>query len=135
MIAFTQPIYVDRNSAASRDQCKQEILRRVHSPEDWPQVVIFSEGTVTNRAGLLKFKAGAFAPSVPVQPVVLRCPNRVDCATWTFNGPSGWWTTFVALTQFYTSIEITYMPVYTPTEMEKRDSLLYARNVQTVMAQ
>jgi lysophosphatidylcholine acyltransferase/lyso-PAF acetyltransferase len=109
------------------------------------------------RSCLAQFKAGAFLAGVPVQPIAVRYPNRLDCVTWTFDGPSGYntihftfilpslniilnnffryWSAFVALTQFHNSIEIEFLPVYTPSEEEKHDAVLYATNIQRVVAE
>jgi len=51
------------------------------------QVMIFPEGTCTNRSCLITFKSGAFYPGVPVQPVCIRYPNKLDTVTWTWEGP------------------------------------------------
>lgn len=51
------------------------------------QVLIFPEGTCTNRSCLITFKHGAFYPGVPVQPVCIRYPNKLDTVTWTWEGP------------------------------------------------
>jgi hypothetical protein len=51
------------------------------------QILIFPEGTCTNRSCLITFKPGAFYPAVPVQPVLLRYPNKLDTVTWTWDGP------------------------------------------------
>lgn len=113
LMDFTQAIYVDRDDPNSRNVCKNEIRDRVKSNKGrnyslkninkqykrnrltnyniftgWPQVFIFPEGTCTNRSALAEFKLGAFKPGVPVQPVIIRYPNRLDCLTWTFDGPS-----------------------------------------------
>ena len=37
-------IYVDRDSVQSRQEAKWEIVRRVTTLGDWPQVVLFPEG-------------------------------------------------------------------------------------------
>ena len=37
-------------------------------------------------------------------------------------------------TSFYTNCEIEFLPVYNPSDQEKNDPALYARNVQDVMA-
>lgn len=51
------------------------------------QIIIFPEGTCTNRSCLITFKPGAFYPGVPVQPVCIRYPNKLDTVTWTWEGP------------------------------------------------
>ena len=50
--------------------------------------MLFPEGTCTNRSCLIQFKPGAFYPGAPVQPVVVRYPNRLDTVTWTWEGPN-----------------------------------------------
>ncbi|XP_015363649.1 PREDICTED: 1-acylglycerophosphocholine O-acyltransferase 1-like [Diuraphis noxia] len=87
VINFTQPVYVRRDDPESRHNTIQEIIRRVKSDQDWPQILIFPEGTCTNRSCLITFKPGAFYPAVPVQPVLLRYPNKLDTVTWTWDGP------------------------------------------------
>lgn len=51
------------------------------------QIIIFPEGTCTNRSCLITFKQGAFYPGVPIQPVCIRYPNKLDTVTWTWEGP------------------------------------------------
>lgn len=51
------------------------------------QIMVFPEGTCTNRSCLITFKPGAFYPGVPVQPVLIRYNNRTDSFTWTWDGP------------------------------------------------
>ena len=38
-------IFVSRLDPQSRQQCKDEITRRVNSEDEWPPVLIFAEGT------------------------------------------------------------------------------------------
>uniref|UniRef100_A0A665TAH8 EF-hand domain-containing protein n=1 Tax=Echeneis naucrates TaxID=173247 RepID=A0A665TAH8_ECHNA len=78
-----QPVLVSRKDPDSRKNTIQEIDSRAKSRGCWPQVLIFPEGTCTNRSCLITFKQGAFIPGVPVQPVLIRYPNRLDTVTWT----------------------------------------------------
>lgn len=87
IINYAQPIYVQREDPNSRQNTIREIVDRARSEEEWPQVVIFAEGTCTNRKALIKFKGGAFYPGVPVQPVLIKYPNKYDTFTWTWDGP------------------------------------------------
>ncbi|XP_014219649.1 lysophosphatidylcholine acyltransferase [Copidosoma floridanum] len=87
LINYTQPVYVWRDDPNSRQNTVKEIIERATSKEDWPQVMIFPEGTCTNRSCLITFKSGAFYPGVPVQPVCIRYPNKLDTVTWTWEGP------------------------------------------------
>ncbi|XP_045766867.1 lysophosphatidylcholine acyltransferase isoform X1 [Maniola jurtina] len=134
LINYTQPVYVWRDDPNSRQNTIKEIIERATSKEDWPQVLIFPEGTCTNRSCLITFKPGGFYPGVPVQPVTIRYPNAKDTVTWTWDGPGALKLLWLTLTQVHSSCEIEFLPVYYPSEEEKRDPKLYARNVRDVMA-
>jgi hypothetical protein len=95
---------------------------------------MFPEGTTTNRSCLAKFKPGAFKPGVPVQPVLIRYPNRLDSCTWTWDGESAYKAIYYALAQFTNWMEVEFLPVYEPTEEEREDESLYCKNVETLMA-
>uniref|UniRef100_A0A182IU42 Phospholipid/glycerol acyltransferase domain-containing protein n=1 Tax=Anopheles atroparvus TaxID=41427 RepID=A0A182IU42_ANOAO len=135
LIDYAQPIYVCREDPHSRQSTIREIIQRANSTEDWPQILIFPEGTCTNRTSLIQFKPGAFYPGVPIQPVLMRYPNEVDTVTWTWEGPSAIQLLWRTLTKFHTFCEIEFLPVYYPSEAEKADPKLYARNVRDLMAQ
>ncbi|XP_013136431.1 PREDICTED: 1-acylglycerophosphocholine O-acyltransferase 1 [Papilio polytes] len=134
LINYTQPVYVWRDDPNSRQNTIKEIIERATSKEDWPQVLIFPEGTCTNRSCLITFKPGGFYPGVPVQPVTIRYPNSRDTVTWTWEGPGALKLLWLTLTQVHSSCEIEFLPVYYPNEEEKKDPKLYARNVRDVMA-
>ncbi|ALC48801.1 CG32699, partial [Drosophila busckii] len=134
IINYAQPIYVQREDPNSRQNTIRDIVDRARSKDDWPQVVIFAEGTCTNRTALIKFKPGAFYPGVPVQPVLLRYPNKFDTFTWTWDGPGVLRLLWLTMTQFYNRCEIEYLPVYNPSPAEIADANLYANNVRQVMA-
>lgn len=87
LINFTQPIYVWREDPNSRQKTIKTVIERASSRDNWPQIIIFPEGTCTNRSCLLSFKPGAFYPGVPVQPVCIRYRNKFDTVTWTWDGP------------------------------------------------
>ncbi|XP_059058059.1 lysophosphatidylcholine acyltransferase isoform X1 [Achroia grisella] len=134
LINYTQPVYVWRDDPNSRQNTIKEIIERATSKEDWPQVLIFPEGTCTNRSCLITFKPGGFYPGVPVQPVIIRYPNSMDTVTWTWEGPGALKLLWLTLTQVHSSCEIEFLPVYYPNQEEKNDPKLYARNVRDVMA-
>ncbi|XP_011504965.1 PREDICTED: 1-acylglycerophosphocholine O-acyltransferase 1 isoform X2 [Ceratosolen solmsi marchali] len=135
LINYTQPVYVWRDDPNSRQNTVKEIIERATSKEDWPQVMIFPEGTCTNRSCLITFKSGAFYPGVPVQPVCIRYPNKLDTVTWTWEGPGALKLLWLTLTQLNSSCEIEFLPVYKPNEAEKLDPKLYANNVRRLMAE
>lgn len=55
---FTQPVFVSREDPNSRHNTIVEIRRRAATGGKWPQVIIFPEGTCTNRSCLISFKPG-----------------------------------------------------------------------------
>uniref|UniRef100_A0A1A9WZ91 Phospholipid/glycerol acyltransferase domain-containing protein n=1 Tax=Glossina brevipalpis TaxID=37001 RepID=A0A1A9WZ91_9MUSC len=134
IITFAQPIYVQREDPNSRQNTVRTIVERARSEDDWPHVIIFAEGTCTNRQALIKFKPGAFYPGVPVQPVLLKYPNKYDTFTWTWDGPGALKLLWLTMSTFYNNCEIEYLPVYHPNQEEKADPFLYADNVRAVMA-
>ncbi|XP_066531459.1 lysophosphatidylcholine acyltransferase 1 isoform X2 [Hoplias malabaricus] len=134
LIKFIRPVFVSRSDQDSRRKTVEEIKHRALSAGAWPQIMIFPEGTCTNRSCLIAFKPGAFIPGVPVQPVVLRYPNKMDTISWTWQGPGAFKILWLTLCQLHNSIEIEYLPIYTPSEEEKKDPALFASNVRQVMA-
>ncbi|XP_075395846.1 lysophosphatidylcholine acyltransferase 2B-like [Tenrec ecaudatus] len=134
VIQSTEPILVRRNDPASRKNTRNEILRRVRSGRHWRQIMIFPEGVCTNGSCLVTFKLGAFSPGVPVQPVLLRYPNTLDTVTWTWKGFSAFQIVLLTLSQVFTRMTIEFMPVYTPSDDEKQDPILFANTVRINMA-
>ncbi|XP_021114251.1 lysophosphatidylcholine acyltransferase 1 isoform X2 [Heterocephalus glaber] len=135
LIRYIRPVFVSRSDQDSRRKTVEEIRSRAQSGGKWPQIMIFPEGTCTNRTCLITFKPGAFIPGVPVQPVVLRYPNRLDTITWTWQGPGALEILWLTLCQFHNRVEIEFLPVYSPSEEERRNPALYASNVRRVMAE
>ncbi|KAM4614458.1 LOW QUALITY PROTEIN: lysophosphatidylcholine acyltransferase 2 [Discoglossus pictus] len=129
-----QPVVVSRVDPESRKNTINEITKRVTSGGAWPQLLIFPEGTCTNRCCLISFKPGAFFPAVPVQPIVLRYPNKLDTVTWTWQGYPAVKLLMMTLCQVCTNVEVEFLPVYVPSEDEKKDPILYTNNVKKVMA-
>ncbi|XP_039208304.1 lysophosphatidylcholine acyltransferase 2 [Crotalus tigris] len=129
-----QPVLVSRSDPDSRKHTIHEITKRATSGEQWPQVMIFPEGTCTNRSCLITFKQGAFIPGVPVQPVLIRYPNKVDTVTWTWQGYSFKQALVLTLCQLFTKVEVEFLPVHVPSEAEKKDPVLFANKVRNKMA-
>ncbi|XP_009994795.1 PREDICTED: lysophosphatidylcholine acyltransferase 1 [Chaetura pelagica] len=135
LIRYIRPVFVSRSDQDSRKKTVEEIKKRAQSDGKWPQIMIFPEGTCTNRSCLITFKPGAFIPGVPVQPVLLRYPNQLDTVTWTWQGPGALEILWLTLCQFHNSVEIEFLPVYTPSEEERKNPVLYANNVRRIMAE
>lgn len=135
VITYTQPVYVDRGDKKSKKNTIEEIRRRALDPDEgWDQIVIFPEGTCTNRKSLITFKPGAFHPGLPVQPVCIRYPNKIDTLTWSWRGESIIKLLWLSLCQLSYNFEVELLPVYVPSEAEQQDAKLYAFNVRRVMA-
>lgn len=134
LIKYIRPVFVSRSDQNSRKMTVEEIKHRAQSGGEWPQIMIFPEGTCTNRSCLITFKPGAFIPAVPVQPVVIRYPNKLDTITWTWQGPGALKILWLTLCQLHNEFEIEFLPIYTPSEEEKKNPLLFAVNVRRIMA-
>ncbi|XP_023790523.1 lysophosphatidylcholine acyltransferase 2 [Cyanistes caeruleus] len=134
ILSSLQPVAVSRQDPDSRKNTVAEITRRALSRGQWPQILIFPEGTCTNRSCLITFKQGAFVPRVPVQPVLLRYPNKLDTVTWTWQGYSFKELCIMTLCQIFTRLEVEFLPVHVPTEEEKNDPILFANRVRQTMA-
>ncbi|KFP14939.1 Lysophosphatidylcholine acyltransferase 2, partial [Egretta garzetta] len=134
ILSSLQPVSVSRQDPDSRKNTVTEITKRALSRGQWPQILIFPEGTCTNRSCLITFKQGAFVPRVPVQPVLLRYPNKLDTVTWTWQGYSLKELCIMTLCQLFTRVEVEFLPVHVPTEEEKNDPILFANRVRQTMA-
>lgn len=133
LISYTQPVLVHRSDTNSRQSTIKQISERSEG-RGWQQVLIFPEGTCTNRSCLITFRLGAFIPGVAVQPVVVRYDNMWDTVTWTWEGISAWRVIVYTLSQFYTNMSIEFLPPYKPSQEEVEDPKLFAANVRAVMA-
>lgn len=128
-----QAIFVDRFKPESCSSAKAELERRAHPDCAGPPTVVFPEGTTTNGSVLIQFKAGAFSPGQPVQPVAIRYPYSYLPITFTgdLKGP---FLILRMMCQFYNSCEVEILDPYVPSEAEQQDSELYADNVRLYIA-
>ncbi|XP_065117957.1 lysophospholipid acyltransferase LPCAT4 [Paramisgurnus dabryanus] len=133
LLEFNQSVLVSRKDPESRKKCVSQIRERVTSNGHWPQMLMFPEGTTTNGQALIKFKPGAFLAGVPIQPVLLHY-SKPDTVRWTWKGTTWFETLLHTMSQLYTRVTVEFLPVYTPSEEEKKNPDLYAENVQKLMA-
>jgi len=124
-----QCIYVDRS--VKNIGTAQLIAERAQN-FDFPAVVVFPEGTTSNGRYMLKFKSGAFISGAPVKPVLLKYPSKKYSPCY----ESELFSThfFRIMTQFINFCEVEYLPVYEPSEEEKKDPKLYALNISKYMS-
>ncbi|XP_035531694.1 lysophospholipid acyltransferase LPCAT4 [Morone saxatilis] len=134
LLEFNQSVIVSRKDPESRKKAVAQLTERLTSGGYWPQMLMFPEGTTTNGSALIKFKPGAFLAGVPVQPVLLRYPNKLDTVRWTYKGTTWVEALWHTTSQFYTNLTVEFLPVYKPSQEEKNDPNLYADNVQKLMA-
>ena len=79
------------------------------------------------------FKKGPFWPGAPVKPVVIKYEyNHFSMAWESCKFP---YHLLRCMCQFVNHCEITLLPVYVPSEEEKKSPQLYANNVRKVMAE
>ena len=138
----TQLIPVVRNDPGSSTRAKDEIARRARdTAAGWPHVLVFPEGLVHNGTCLVQFKAGAFAPGAPVQPVVVRYPHTHFDPSWvvwgrdrTGEGMAEALLLVRHMLQFHNFMEVEWLPVVVPTERQARDPVAYANAVRARMA-
>lgn len=126
-------IYVNRANKNSRQETVRNINERAAKGE---KVLIFPEGTCTNREALIQFKMGAFIPNLPVQPVLIRfdqADDQVDTITWTWEGPGPLRLLLHSMTRLSINCEITILPKYVPNAAEKANIQLFAHNVAKIM--
>ncbi|KAG0500052.1 hypothetical protein HPP92_000124 [Vanilla planifolia] len=129
-------VYVQRESKSSDFKGVSGIVTEriveAHQDKNAPMMLLFPEGTTTNGDYLLPFKTGAFLANVPVLPVILRYPYQRFSPAW--DSISGVRHIVLLLCQFINHIEVIHLPVYYPSEQEKKDHKLYANNVRKLMA-
>jgi len=134
-VQFAQAIFVSRERKESREECKQEIKRRVNSDQPWEQFLIFPEGTTSNRQALMSFKQGGFLPGQSVQPVLIKYHLPHDTVSWTWDMPHGFIACFLyTMCQLRNKVELQFLPPYQPSNLEQSDPVLFANNVRQEMA-
>lgn len=137
VLRLTRGILVDRMSPTSRADVLAAIKERgtlASQDERWPQILIFPEGTTTNGKVVCTFKVGAFAAGLPVQPVAVKYPWQFYDPCWSIDGPGMLSAMIRMYCQFYNRMEVTYLPVYHPSDEEKANPKMYARNVRDLIA-
>ncbi|PSR99709.1 Lysophospholipid acyltransferase [Actinidia chinensis var. chinensis] len=129
-------VYVQRESKSSNlkgvSGIITERIKEAHQNKSAPMMMLFPEGTTTNGDFILPFKTGAFLSKAPVLPVILRYPYQRFSPAW--DSISGVRHIIFLLCQFVNYLEVTWLPVYYPSQQEKDDPKLYAGNVRRLMA-
>jgi len=132
-------VFVDRRKKNKHTSMAAVIAKRANEYVPGisnPRLAVFCEGTVTQAQSLTKFRSGAFVAGAPVQPVCIRYSEYgSDLSTLSLAGGPSDLTIFLRMiTNFINFVELEYLSVYEPSEAEKKDPSLYARNVRNEMA-
>ena len=98
-----------------------------------PPLWVFPEGTTSNGAFLLPFKSGAFLASSEVQPVLLHYAVQDGGFSPAYESVETARSIFLVLSQLFNSVEVTYLPVCSPSKGEQPAA--YAERVRGEMLQ
>jgi hypothetical protein len=102
--------------------------RALAPPGKFPPLLLFPEGTTANGRALLKFQRGIFLAAAPVQPVAVKFSYTFANSGW-FDSTGLVTHTFQLLCSLFHFIVVKELPLYTPSEAEREDAILYADNV------
>eukprot|EP00741_Cyanophora_paradoxa_P004648 tig00000821_g4511.t1 len=127
-----QCAFTEREAAKRAGVSDLVVQRQNANAADFPPLCIYPEGTTTNGDFLVRFSTGAFRAGKPVQVLCLRYPYQKFCPAW--ESMDIHLHLFRMLTQVRNYVEVTFLPVYTPSEEERKEPQLYASNVRLVMA-
>lgn len=126
----------DSDATAAQPRVSDAVRRRMDDvatgrlPGTRP-LLLFPEGTTTNGRYLLPFKTGAFLAGQPLQPVVIRYGEDRVSPAWEMIPAAR--HIFLMLCNPVHSVTAFELPVYYPSEEERRDPRLYAANVRKLM--
>ncbi|RLW13341.1 hypothetical protein DV515_00000050 [Chloebia gouldiae] len=113
LIKYIRPVFVSRSDQDSRRKTVEEIKRRAQSDGKWPQVLY----------------------SATLQEMERLFPGFLY-SQWFYVIQTNWFEIlWLTLCQFHNSVEIEFLPVYIPSEEERKNPVLYANNVRRVMAE
>lgn len=126
-------IFIDRLAAGG---VTSQIVERLTGPDagtggEVSAIGMFPEGTTTNNTHIVNFRSGAFVAGVPVVPMIFR--YRYWTFDPVFSSVNMKWHLLGTMAQFSSWMEVTYLPVYVPSDAEKQDPRLYAANVKKLM--
>lgn len=139
-----QTVFVDRaGSKEGRSAVKEQIRARARN-NDMPPVLIFPEATCTNGRAVISFKVGAFAPMLPVQPVIISYPDSATSfdPCWVDGGPSLLVIVCRVMMQVHNRMTVRYLPPVKPptpgpgiSEDSTEHAVAFARKAQCAMAE
>ena len=144
IITPTEPLFVDRTTADAKKFMKECIIQRAtYQPKDpngrrWDPIMINPQGCCS-AACLTNFKTGAFSAGLPVQPVYMEYPEKIDLYSWQWidgnKNHSPLKALMLGFLRYRCKLICHYLDVYYPSQAEIDDPQLYAHNVRAVLAE
>ena len=133
--ASQQTIFVEREDRGSGSRAG-ELISSIARDHRWPRLAIYPEGNTSSGRQLCGFKAGAFAPGLPVQPLVISYAGNPHAhPAWV--EPLGLPLHNVVLSLLLQPINFmtaTWLPPLSPSAEEVKQPALFAARVQATMA-
>lgn len=131
---FNCPV-IDRKSSGNSGDFLQKLRIRLEDEEMcrlFGKCVIFPEGATSNGRCLNYFHSGAFIPGQPMQPIVLQYKDKINPTNWSVRS----WTFhfLVMMCNLTNNLDVTYLPLYYPSEAEKKNPRFYAQNIKNAMS-
>uniref|UniRef100_A0A8C1JP61 EF-hand domain-containing protein n=1 Tax=Cyprinus carpio TaxID=7962 RepID=A0A8C1JP61_CYPCA len=134
LIKYIRPVFVSRSDQDSRRKTVEEIKRRARSGGEWPQDVFCSPSS-SNEKCVCSFLSGVWRGVCVMGAHGLMLWFWLqDTITWTWQGPGAFKILWLTLCQLHNEFEIEYLPIYSPSEEEKKNPALFAHNVRRLMA-
>ncbi len=132
--AAMECVFVERETKNGGPGAAALVLERARRCATQPHcrpLLAFPEGTTSNGAYLLPFRTGAFLAGVPVQPILLRYHGtRFSPA---FESIEALRSILLVLSQPWLDVEVTYLPLCTPSREEVADPTRFAERVRGEM--
>ena len=100
--------FISINDDIRYTQNSAKILHHINNNK--PLLSISPEGATHNGKHLLKFRTGAFITSQPIQPIIIKYPNKYVNSTFSVNY-SALFIIYNTLIQFHNSIEVELLPL------------------------
>jgi len=150
IITPTEPLFVNRTTPDAKKFMKESIISRAtyNPPKNqktgnvesrrWDPIMINPQGCCSS-ACLTNFKTGAFSAGLPVQPVYMEYPEKIDIYSWQWiDGQKNHHpltALIYGLLRYRCKLICHYLDVYYPSQAEIDDPQLYAYNVRKVIAE
>jgi len=143
---FLTVIVADPKDPNTKEKTIQGILKFVeNAPNDqgrYPYAgafTIYPEGITGSQHGLFRFNTGAFAPGKAILPCVQRFPYSHMNPGWVSKskisaGNYGFAQIVRYMSQFTMPLQVKFLELYEPSEAECKEPVVFANNVQNLMA-